>query len=315
MSEARAGVDETLRSSVVLAIASFRSDEAVLEILASVHSDGDHPFRSIVIVDSLSSGRIGDVIAEREYPRVEYRVFDKNIGAAGNLLERLRYAAEDGAQYVYALNHDAAVDVNAVRALVRFALERPRIGAVYPARRYIRKGGAIDTAGARRDVMGTLFARARDVGSGPLPVHWSSSNGALYALEPFRRGVVPWEGLFHGYEDLDFGWSLESHGYEQYILRNVVVADDYEYRRYALGPVGFYASEKPAWYAYYQARNLVLVARRHGRGGFGVAGRLAIEVGLVTLVRHEKSKRLSFLARGLFDAARGRLGKWTFPRE
>ncbi len=302
-----------LGPKVTLAIATFRADDDVLRILDRVHHEGAHPFHSIVVVDSLPSGRIRKALAAREYHDVDYRAFDRNLGAAGNLYERLQAAAEVGADYIYAMNADGSLDLDAVRALVCFAAEHPRAGAVYPARRYVRKGGVIDLAGARADVLGTLIGQKTEIDSTPLRVHWSSSNGALYATEPAKRGIVPWVGLWHGYEDLEYGWALEKSGYEQWLLGNVVIDDDYEYRAYRLGPVAFYASDKPAWATYYQARNLLLIARRHDRGELGAVARIAVELALVGALRSEKRTRLAYLLRGSIDGLRGTVGKWRLP--
>ncbi len=301
--------------NVALAIATFRTDEHVLRILEGAHREGVHPFHSIVIVDSLPSGRIAEAIDARGYRGVVYRAFDRNLGAAGNLHERLRTAAEAGADYVYAMNADGTLDLDAVRALVRFAEEHPRAGAVYPARRYVRRGGSIDLAGARADVLGTLLGRTTEteMDASPRRVHWSSSNGALYATDPMKRGVAPWVGLWHGYEDLQYGWALEESGYEQWLLGSVVIDDDYEYREYRVGPLAFHASDKPAWSTYYQARNLILIARRHDRGELAALARIALELALVGVVRSEKRERLAHLVRGSIDGLRGTLGKWRLP--
>jgi GT2 family glycosyltransferase len=300
-------------AKVALAISSFRNDEAVLGILDALGAGRDHPFHRIVVVDSIGSGKLTEALASRALPRVDVEVFERNLGSAGNLMERLRLAAGTGADFVYALNHDGLVSVEAVRALVAFALRTPGVGAVYPARRYVKKGGRIDVAGTRRDVLGTLGRGPRELPKGPIEVHWSSSNGALYALEPVRAGILPWGDLWMGYEDLEYGWTLERHGYRQYVLGEVLVDDDYEYRRHRLGPLAFHAADKPAWYAYYQARNLILLARRHGRGGVHVASRLGIELGLLAVVRDQKRARLALLARGVRDGLRGRVGKGEVP--
>jgi GT2 family glycosyltransferase len=301
-------------ANVALVVSAFRSDDAVVRALEGIlDEDGGHPFHSVVVVDSLGTGRIESALASRAFPRLDYRAFDRNLGSAGNLMERLRLAAAGGADFAYAINHDGFVDLDAIGALAEFAERGERIGAVYPARRYVRKGGAIDLAGTRKDFLGTLFDRRTSVGPLPLPVHWSSSNGALYALEPIRRGVAPWGDLWMGYEDLEYGWALERAGYEQWLLGSVVVDDDYEYRLHRVGPFALHVSDKPAWYAYYQARNLVLIARRHRRGGPFVGGRLAIELALTAAVRRDKGTRLAYLARGLADGLRGRVGKWLAP--
>jgi hypothetical protein len=146
-----------------------------------------------------------------------------------------------------------------------------------------------------------------------LPVWWSSSNPALYALGPVRAGLLPWADLWLGWEDLGYGWMLAQHGYPQFIVSDAITEDGYELRPIA---GGVHVSDKPTWYAYYVTRNLVLITRRTrpgARRATAVMMRLALEVGVTLAVRRDKRTRLRYLARGLADGFRGRVGKWDLP--
>jgi GT2 family glycosyltransferase len=300
------------RDRIVLAISTYRGDDAVLALLAQVHQAQGPRFRAVVVVDSLGDGSLAAAIARAGYD-VDYRNAAVNLGAAGNHEARMRAAAEYDADYVYALNHDGVFDLHVIDVLYAHARAWPKLGAVYPTRRYVNRGGRLDLSVARPGVLGTLLGTSREPPRGAIPVPWSSSNGALYSLAPTRAGVLPWPALFMGYEDLDYCWSLAAAGYEQHMLGDVIIDDPYEYRRHALGPFGFYASEKPSWYAYYFARNLVVVSKRHGRGGPSVAARIGLELLLTLSVRRDKRARLWGLAEGLRDARRGTLGKARLP--
>lgn len=296
---------------VCLVISAFRSDDAVLEILSSLKDRGESLFFQTIVVDSLGSGRIPAEIEARGLATVRYVGFDRNLGSAGNLAERLRLAAETGADFAYAINHDGIVDPDVVGKLIVAARAHERIGAVYPLRRMIAHEGRYDLTG--KSALPLPFFGVSEPPREPYTeVYWSSSNGALYNLTPVREGLLPWDDLWMGWEDMGYGWLLHSKGYKQLVVSDAIVDDNYEFRRRG----GVKVSDKPAWYAYYHARNLILVARRNEQPlpfQALVGARVLLEYGLTTALRPQKMLRYRLLTRGLIDGLRGKSGKWRLP--
>jgi GT2 family glycosyltransferase len=135
-------------------------------------------------------------------------------------------------------------------------------------------------------------------------VFWSSSNGALYSLEPARKGILPWEAMWMAWEDLEYGWRLFDKGYRQVIVRDAVFRDNNEYARSGLGNI----TDKPPWRSYYQIRNLILAVRRSRRRPLFYAVtfyRTVLEGLLILLVRSDKRKRLRLLWSGIVDGIKG----------
>lgn len=296
-----------MKPRVCLAISSFRNDASVIRLL--LQPAVLELFEHVFVVDSLGMGEIERVLVEHGLEnRVTYHSSPENLGSAGNLALRLQLAADAGFDFAYALNHDGEVKEQAIRKLIEFAATRPRLGAAYPLR-FLSHRGLYDltgTSNAPRPLKGSPHPPREP----EVPVSWSSSNGALYGLEPVRAGLRPWADLWMGWEDMGYGWLLKRNGYEQYIVTAAEVCDDYEYAKASIR--GMQICEKPAWYAYYQARNLVLITRRNRRSPANyaiVAGRLAQEFVLTTLFRPNKRKRYGLLARGLRDGAIGCSGK------
>ena len=141
---------------------------------------------------------------------------------------------------------------------------------------------------------------------------WASSNGALYSLDRIREGHEPWADFWLGWEDLAYGWLLGDLGFEQWVVTSAVFTDDYEYRTAA----GVTVTDKPSWYSYYHARNLILATRRTKSGlvtGGVVAARIALEVGVALLLREHKVDRVRLLALGALDGVLGKAGKGPVP--
>jgi GT2 family glycosyltransferase len=285
-----------------LAIASYRNDEQVIEIVDHVYKSAPDLFERILIVDSHGTGAMPALIRERGWPNVEYRNYERNLGSGGNMAERLRIAAGAGADYAYAVNHDGHVDPGVVRALLQAAITITGLGAAYPLGYFISVG-LYNLTGTRELPLQRKLVRS--VRQEPLiHVFWSSSNGALYSLEPARKGILPWDGMWMAWEDLEYGWRLFDKGYQQVIVRDAVFCDNNEYARSAVGNV----TDKPPWRSYYQIRNLILAVCRSRRRPLFYAVvfyRTLLESGLILLVRSDKWKRLRLLWLGIVDGIKG----------
>lgn len=301
---------------VCLAISAYKSDAAILRLLEEASRVEDAPWSKVLVVDSLGSGEIPRAIQERGWGTwAEYRSHDCNLGSAGNLAERLKIPAEQGLDYVYAINHDGLIAPQAVLNLVAFAQTKERIGAVYPLRRYTQSGNRFDLTGTFRFPVPAIRSYAMPR-KDAIAVHWGSSNGALYAMAPVRKGVRVWDDFWMGWEDLAYGWWLEENGYSQFVLPSVVLNDDYEYESRQFGPFALFVSDKPSWYWYYMARNLFLAAKRTNRGAPThalVGARLLVEATVTAVMRDRKRERLTLLARGVLDGLRGVSGKSDVP--
>ncbi len=300
-------------SGVALVVSTYRADESVLRLLELAASTVDAPWSAVCVIDSQGSGRVAEHIASRGWKNVVYRTHAMNLGSAGNLAARLSWAAREGFDYAYALNHDGQLDADVVRGLVSSAELRAglRLGAMYPLRRYVGRGSRFDLTGRSRLPM--PFVGSSTKPAEPFRVTWASSNGALYSMQPVRDGLLPWSDFWMGWEDLAYGWLLDDHGYEQWVETSVIFDDDYETRDVAQGVT---VTEKPTWYAYYQMRNLLLAAQRTRQSLVArsvLAARFAMECGLTLTVRREKGKRLRLLSQGIRDGLLGVSGKGPVP--
>lgn len=301
-------------SRVCLTIASFRHDPAVIRLLEQAHSAGASPFQRIIVVDSLGTGAVLKEIRRRGWKDVDYLNEDNNLGSAGNLRRRLQRAAQLGADYAYAINHDGRVDLDLIDDLVHCADQIDGVGAVYPLHYYSRRK-AYDRTGTSSLPIPFIGQSATPTGT-ISEVNWSSSNGALYALDPARAGHLPDHRLWMGWEDMAYGWELARQGYRQILVHDSIFNDDYEYRPVKVLGRTLYLTDKPAWYTYYQIRNLLLIAGVNPRPTAAYATvltRIALEVGLVALARPDKLTRLNYLAAGLVDGLLRRHGKWKVP--
>jgi hypothetical protein len=119
-----------------------------------------------------------------------------------------------------------------------------------------------------------------------------------------------------GYEDLAIGWELQRRGWVQLLCSDVEVIDDYEFSPVRVLGREVHLAVKPPWYSYYQARNLLLIARgTHGRA-VSVASavvRFVSDLTLILALRDRKFERLRLTIQGFADGLRGRSGKGPVP--
>ena len=298
------------RPVVWLVISSYRNDQEILQTLEHVHLHQEKLFGQILVVDSEGTGEVPRMVAHRGWRDVTYRSYDVNLGSGANLRERLRLAAEGGADYAYAINHDASLDFRVVTALVEAARSIQNLGAAYPLA-YFSSAGRYNLTGTRELPLSRKLVAS--VNQGPLiDVFWSSSNGALYSTHPPKRGVLPWEEMWMGLEDLEYGWRLSDHGYRQVIVTDAVFQDNNEYVSTKLGRV----TSKPAWRTYYFSRNLILAIRRSRKRPLFflvTAYRIVLEAGLILLARSTKIQRLRYLWLGTIDGIRGAAVRRQIP--
>ena len=301
-------------AGVALAISAFRSDGPVLRLLRAAFAPDQPRFGAVIVVDSLGSGAIEETAGREGWP-IRYVNSESNLGSAGNLDLRLRTAAGLGLEWCLALNHDGELDPGKVLRLVAHGRSRPKVGAVYPQMLFSRAGGRPDSP-RRSFAPYTLIAQRPEPSGGCVEVVWSSSNGALYNLDPIREGVGAWPELWMGYEDLAIGWELQRRGWSQLLCTDVTVSDDYEFRPVRVFGRTLHLAEKPSWYSYYQSRNLLLIGRRTKRsaiGAFSIVVRTLVDFGTILLFRDAKRERLRLMTRGLKDGMRNLTGKGPVP--
>lgn len=97
--------------------------ECIQSVMESVFTDLD-----ILVVDNASSDGSAEYIRERFTDRVKLFVNEENLGGSGGFNTGIRYALEQGYEYVWCLDNDVLVDENAVGKLYAFMESHPEVG-------------------------------------------------------------------------------------------------------------------------------------------------------------------------------------------
>lgn len=114
-------------TAVVLNWCDYEATAACLETLRAAA----YPALSVLLVDNGSPDGSGDAL-RKAFPEVGFLQTGENLGYTGGNNRGIERALDERADYVLVLNHDTAVEPEAVARLVERAEGDPAIGAAAP---------------------------------------------------------------------------------------------------------------------------------------------------------------------------------------
>lgn len=283
---------------IAISISSFKSTDSVVSLLDKIFSS-NIVFSQVIIVDSLSDGSLEAIIKEKDYDVTFFNAME-NIGSAGNLNKRLELAAENKEnEWCFCVNHDGFFDAESMIKLVSAAesikAKEVNVGAVFPNRVNYNKSSR------------PTFNESDEYNE----VVWDSSNGSLYALEPYRLGCKVKKELWMGWEDLIYCLQLKDRGYKCFSACKSVYYDNYEYKKVHIFGFNFHIADKPSWYHYYSTRNLLLGLSYLDSKAYllrKIFVAYSKNIVLTIFFKDNKFKRLKLSFEGFLDGLRNKTG-------
>jgi GT2 family glycosyltransferase len=138
-------------ADLAVSIVSFRTPDLLRRCLSALFVQRFDVTMDVVVVDNASGDDSAEMVA-REFPwvRLIRNSWNRGFGAAHN--QALRIA---NARYLMVLNSDAAPATGALRALVQYLDEHPRVAVVGPKLRY--SNGQVQPSRRRFPTTATLF--------------------------------------------------------------------------------------------------------------------------------------------------------------
>lgn len=248
-------------SRVVAVVVHWGSAEETLGCLASLESDG---CPEVIVVDNAAREPIAPRLGARN-PRVQCVRTTQNLGYAGGANVGLRTALARGAEVVLLLNNDARVRPGATVAATAMLASDPRI-AVVGAKVVTREDpGRLWLAWGRVTYRQSLVALCgADVPDGPAwnvarDVEWIAGCAMWMRATALERIGLLDEAFFAYHEEVDWCTSAREGGWRVVYVPTAVVAHT------GRGSDGGRASIRIR--KYFAARNSVLFAAKHARGG------------------------------------------------
>ncbi len=212
----------------------------------------------IILVDNGSSDGSGERL-HQSFPSVVYFRSDTNLGFPGGNNIGIRWALENGADYIMLLNNDTIVDAGFVEPLVQYAEANPRAGfqsckiyfASHP-QRFWYAGGRLSVNKALSWHRGMNEA---DQGQYDTIEPTEFATGCMM-IAP--RSVIEAiglidESLFAYFEDVDWCLRAHQHGYPSI----------YNPKAHILHKVSVTNKIDSPFYLYFTMRNKIIFLRRH----------------------------------------------------
>lgn len=233
--------------------------EDTLDCLASL-ARLDYPNLRLLFVDNGSSDGTPEAVAQH-FPDAEIIVNERNLGFAAGCNVGLRYALDQGADYVFLLNNDALVEPSTLCHLM--ALTEPDVGLVAPKIYYAAEPTRIWSVGGMRHpltIEKTGDARGQiDVGQWDRVLDRDYFVGcALLLSRRLLTEIGPFdERFFMYYEDSDLSLRARQAGFKLLLSPQA--------RAWHKVAVSSGGSDSPNE-RYWMARSSVLFFQKHVRG-------------------------------------------------
>lgn len=298
---------------VFVAVLNWNGLKDTLECLESLYGT-EYDNLEIIVVDNGSTDDSVDVIRAR-YPDIAFISHMINRGYSGGNNSAMLYALDHGADYVWLLNNDTAVESSSLGCLVETAEKDSIVGLISPVIYYYDSPHTIQFGGSYIDWKNhMLVSRDDDLNdtrfrTGEDVCLWGT---ALLVKRRLIEEIGYFDEDFFAYwEDTDYSLRALKAGY-----RSVICTEAKIYHKTPVPRPGN-TNRSPLYY-YYMTRNRYFLASRHFR-----------DLGRLTILRHYIAEAmLSIMCckncndwagaeaclQGLWDALRGIGGAWEQKR-
>jgi GT2 family glycosyltransferase len=261
------------------------------------------PPDAVIVVDNDSSDDTPELLA-REFPEVEVVKAPENLGVNGGLAMGMRAVEHRVFEAFWILDDDTVPPPDALEEL------ETTLGATAGAAGIGYAGGTIRFGTIRHCKTAEQVRRLPRLGPGVREVDFFLVDGALVRRAPVDAVGYPPENYFMMIGDIEYPYRMKRAGFRLGVL------EQDRMQRSTLGGRGG-ASGKPAWRAYYKARNQVRMALDY-RSPILLAGALAriarLAAGYALRGRRDGRRALALL-RGASDGFRGRMGRTVEPSD
>ncbi|MCP5054112.1 MAG: glycosyltransferase family 2 protein [bacterium] len=286
------------------------------EVIGAVRSLSRLRYRNYVplVVDNASEDDTVEALKEH-YPDVHVLVNSRNLGYTGGNNEGMKYALEQGADFVILMNNDARVHRNMIERMMEVMDSDPRIAVVGSKNLYendpnriwgawadITYGSMLTRIHGRNQLDEQRFEGVRDVDQ-------VMGCGYMWRKEALEEIGMLDTNFFGYHEDTDWCQRVHNKGWRVVYCGNAIT-----YHKGGVSNDPRYKHSMPVMY--FLGRNAVLFARKHT--GLINMARLLINslTGSLSRALKARKKRLpsrekEFL-KGIFDGLRGRNSQKNF---
>lgn len=202
---------------ITIIVLNWNGKDDTLECLSSI-TNINYSNYEVVVVDNGSSDDSVYAI-HSQFPNIHVIETGKNHGFAEGNNFGIRYALDEGADYILILNNDTTVDPGLIKNLVNSAKTNPHAGLIGPKIYYHAQPKVIWAAGGYWDELGMCFEQTGDgeIDTGQYDTTVSTDFIVGCAMfipaEVFRTVGLLDSDYFLNYEEIDFQCRVRAAGY------------------------------------------------------------------------------------------------------
>ena len=253
-------MQDTVEKAVYIIVLNYKNLADTVACLASLHNIKYKNYH-IVVVDNDSQDGSCEYLKEHEKDCCILQSGENRGYAAGNNIG-IRYALEQGADYVCILNNDVEAEPDFLTKLVRYLESAPDVGMTGPVVYEFAERDRIQSAGfsitvGRGGTKPLLQGKTRTAIRADKKVEFCDGLGGACLLVKRevleKAGLIP-ENYFLFFEEMEWCLTIRKKGYK---LATVLTAEVYHKGSATLKKTGTLSR-------YYMARNQALFVRRNG---------------------------------------------------
>jgi GT2 family glycosyltransferase len=243
-------------STVYIIVVNWNRPQLTLDCLRSLRTLDYRSYKTVVVDNGSSDDSVARI--RSAFPETKVIATGKNLGFGGGNNRGIRFALENGANYVWLLNNDTIVQPNTLTKLLERACESPSIGAVGsvlcysidPERIQAWGGGDVNFLFGRTD----HFHAPTNLG----PSAFLTAASLLVRADAIQKVDGFDERYFLYWEDVDLCYRIRKAGYELAVAPDAKLVHLESATLTTNNPVQLYHS----------ARSTVRFFRQHSRLSF-----------------------------------------------
>jgi GT2 family glycosyltransferase len=206
----QAEAQEIAMKKVAIVVLNWNGWRDTLACIASLQNLNYPNFELIVVDNGSTDGSQGHI--EAHFPGIRVLQTGINLGFGGGCNAGIRQALAQGADYVWLINSDATVDVNALNELVRVADEQAMVGAVGSVLYEADKPDQIQLWGGGRVQLWAGLSRHQ---KSLAQLDFISGASILLRHEVLEQvGLFDEQTFFMYWEDSDMGFRVRQAGWQ-----------------------------------------------------------------------------------------------------